>query len=107
MSLNTSKPTLSPLIVAYDAEHLIGAAVKQWDDVLVLVSKTPWYGKARKGDKTAAIARRAGAKVVEGHWPTEHEQRNAGLEMLADRDLVIIADADEFYTEQDRKVLAD
>ena len=97
--------TFATLVIAYNEEDFIARAIQQWNcPTLVLVSKKPWNGIGEQ-DNTPNIAKSMGAEVIEGYWKTEANQRNYGLARLMGYDRVFIADADEFYTPQDHKIL--
>lgn len=97
--------------ICYNESEYVQACIRNWqglvDEHLVLVSTRPWNGSGVRGDDTARLARKAGAKVVESFWATEAEQRNYGLELLRDYDYVLIVDPDEFYTPEDQKIIMD
>jgi len=97
---------IAVLIIAYNEERYIGACIKQWeglvDKVVVLLSAKPWNGVPSEADRTEMIARKMGAEVIIQDWRTEAEQRSWGCARLYDYDFVIINDADEFYTREDR-----
>ncbi|WP_203069761.1 glycosyltransferase family 2 protein [Falsiroseomonas ponticola] len=85
----TATPTLSALIVARnEAERLPDclASVAFADEVVVVLDRTT--------DASAAIARAAGARVIEGAWELEGERRNAGIAACSS-DWVLEVDADE------------
>ncbi|MCP4900935.1 MAG: glycosyltransferase family 2 protein [bacterium] len=76
-------------IIACDEEQRIAAAIAsaQWaDEILVLDSGS--------SDRTVAIARNAGARVVQTDWPGYGVQKNRAGEMAANRWLFSL-DADE------------
>jgi len=85
--------------VAYHEPRFIVPFLKhlpEWiGDVTVLNSLKPWMGEHIPGDTTAELARPY-ARVVQGNWGTEAEQRNTGQALHADKDWVIIMDPDEF-----------
>src|SRR6185295_13302669 len=93
---------LSVCTIAYNEAEWIGACIDQFRPLaarhVVLVSATPWFGRAARDDGTAEIARQAGADVYVQAWPSESEQRNWGLARLYDSDYVLIVDADELYS---------
>lgn len=95
--------------IAYNESEIIKAHINNWkgkvDKHLVLVSNLPWNGSPTEYDGTIEIARQAGAEVINRYWETEQEQRNWGLAYLYDYDYILIIDPDEFYTEQDQKIL--
>jgi hypothetical protein len=97
------------LITAYNEGEYIAQCIKQWegyvDKVTVLLSVYPWNGQPVEDDGTLFKARKAGAEVIAHHWNTEHEQRSWGCARLYDYDWVIICDADEFYTKEDKDKL--
>lgn len=86
--------------IAFNEERFIKpflSHIPDWvDEKVVLVSTKPWNGSEDSQDRTAEIAREAGATVVESYWPNEAEQRNTGQALLSDCDYIIIMDPDEF-----------
>jgi hypothetical protein len=94
---------LGSVAVAYQEPRFIAKHVGhlQVEDRLVLSSTIPWNGKASGEDKTAELARSAGARVIENYWPTEQDQRNTGQDMHADKDWIIVLDPDEFLSDED------
>lgn len=97
------------LTIAYNEDEYIAPCIKQWKEYnlhhLILISAKPWNGEPVEKDRTEEIARNLGVEVVVQDWRTEKEQRNWGLARLYDYDFVLIVDANEFYTEQDRKII--
>ena len=95
--------------IAYNESEYIQLFIKQWeglvDRIIVSVSSLPWQGDPSEDDRTAELAKEAGAEVIVGYWKTEAEQRNYGLAYLRDYDYVITLDPDEFFTLEDRKLL--
>lgn len=82
-------PSLSALIVARnEAERLPDclASVAFADEVVVVLDRTT--------DASAAIARAAGARVIEGAWDLEGDRRNTGIAACTG-DWVLEVDADE------------
>ncbi len=82
-------PRLSALIVARNEEARLPdclASVAFADEVVVVLD--------RSTDGSAAIARAAGARVIEGAWELEGERRNTGIEACTG-DWVLEVDADE------------
>jgi len=80
---------LSVLIVARNEEGRLGACLASCgfaDEVVVVLD--------RSTDGSAAIAREAGARVLEGAWELEGARRNFGLEACTG-DWVLELDADE------------
>lgn len=96
---------LSCLTLAYKEERFIRPFVQvmkpRVNEVLVLNSTKPWQGEDSDVDNTAMIARSLGATVIEHDWPTEHDQRNAGMEYLSDSDWIIVLDPDEYLLDKD------
>lgn len=90
--------------IAFNEERFIGPFLRHipsWVDIkLVLISETPWQGKAEPPDRTGEIARKFGATTVMSNWATEADQRNTGQDLLADYDWIIIMDPDEFLDYQ-------
>jgi glycosyltransferase involved in cell wall biosynthesis len=80
---------LSALVVARNEAAQLGACLDHLrfaDEVVVLLD--------RSTDRSADIARAAGAKVVEGAWDLEGPRRNAGYEACAGP-WILEVDADE------------
>jgi glycosyltransferase involved in cell wall biosynthesis len=82
-------PRLSALVVARNEEAHLDACLQtlRFADELVVVLD-------RSTDGSAAIARAAGAHIIEGAWALEGARRNAGLEACTG-DWVLEVDADE------------
>ena len=82
-------PRLSALVVARNEEARLAACLDtlRFADELIVVLD-------RSTDRSAEIARAAGARVIEGAWVLEGERRNAGLDACAG-DWVLEVDADE------------
>jgi len=84
-----SRETLSVLIVARDEEsHLPAclASARFADEIVVVLD--------RSSDRSAEIARAAGAVVVEGAWPAECDRRNLGIDRC-NGPWILELDADE------------
>jgi glycosyltransferase involved in cell wall biosynthesis len=82
-------PRLSALVVARNEEARLPAclaSVAFADEVVVVLD--------RSTDGSAAVARAAGARVIEGAWELEGDRRNAGIEACTG-DWVLEVDADE------------
>jgi len=98
---------IAVLILAYNESEYIRQAIEQWNGlvnkIVVLVPILPWLGSPQEDDRTAIIARNAGAETIIQHWGTEADQRTWGCARLYDYDYVITCDADEFYTKEDRE----
>jgi glycosyltransferase involved in cell wall biosynthesis len=80
---------LSALVVARNEEARLAACVDRLgfaDEVVVVLD--------RSTDGSAVIARRLGARVVEGAWELEGERRNAGIDACTG-DWVLEVDCDE------------
>lgn len=95
---------IAVLTIAYNEEEWIGKCVEQFKPFglkhLVLLSTFPWNGVPTVPvDRTESIVKEKGADLIVQFWPSEAEQRNAGLSLLYDYDYVLIVDADEFYDE--------
>jgi glycosyltransferase involved in cell wall biosynthesis len=85
-------PRLSALVVARNEAERIGPCLERLgfaDEVVVLLD--------RSTDRTAALARDRGARVVEGDWALEAERRNAGIAACTG-DWILEVDADEWAT---------
>ena len=86
-------PRLSALIVARNEEARLPdclASVAFADEVVVVLD--------RSTDASAAIARAAGARVIEGVWEVEGERRNAGIAACTG-EWILEVDADERVSE--------
>ncbi|MGG5810600.1 glycosyltransferase family 2 protein [Falsiroseomonas sp. CW058] len=82
-------PRLSALVVARNEQDRLPdclASLAFADEVVVVLDRTT--------DASADIARRHGARVIEGGWELEGERRNAGLAACTG-DWVLEVDADE------------
>ena len=90
--------------LAFKEERLLPKFIQHYqdkvDEIVVLSSTIPWNGDPIE-DHSANIARSLGATVIEYPWPTETEQRNAGLDYCVDYDWVIVLDPDEFISNDD------
>lgn len=88
--MSASRPrSLAALIVARnEAERLPDclASVAFADEVVVVLDRTT--------DASAAIARAAGARVIEGAWELEGDRRNTGIDACTG-DWILEVDADE------------
>jgi glycosyltransferase involved in cell wall biosynthesis len=85
----TAPPRLSALVVARNEEARLGACLETLafaDETVVVLD--------RSTDGSAAIARRFGARLVEGAWELEGPRRNAGIDACAG-DWILEVDADE------------
>jgi glycosyltransferase involved in cell wall biosynthesis len=68
-------PRLSALVVARNEERRLGPCLDSvgfCDEIVVVLD--------RSTDRSAAIAREHGARIVEGAWEVEGERRNAGID---------------------------
>jgi glycosyltransferase involved in cell wall biosynthesis len=82
-------PRLSALVVARNEEARLGACLACLsfaDEIVVLLD--------RSSDGSAAIAARAGARLVAGGWELEGERRNAGIAACRG-DWILEVDCDE------------
>ncbi|HYF07777.1 MAG TPA: glycosyltransferase family 2 protein [Acetobacteraceae bacterium] len=82
-------PRLSALVVARNEEERLPdclASVAFADEVVVVLD--------RSTDRSAAIAREAGARVIEGGWELEGDRRNTGIAACTG-DWILEVDADE------------
>jgi glycosyltransferase involved in cell wall biosynthesis len=85
---------LSVAIIARDEERHIGAAL---DSVAGLAGEVIVLLDSRTGDRTAAIGREHGARVIAEPWRGFAAQRNRALDLCAG-DWVLFLDADERVT---------
>lgn len=82
-------PKLSALVVARNEQDRLPACLSTLtfaDEIVVVLD--------RSTDRSAEIARSAGARVIEGAWEIEGARRNAGIEACAG-DWILEVDADE------------
>lgn len=82
-------PSLAAVVVARNEEGQLGACLELLrfaDEVVVVLD--------RSTDRSAAIAHRFGARVIEGTWELEGPRRNAGLDICRS-DWIVEVDADE------------
>lgn len=80
---------LSALVVAHNEEARLAACLDKLgfaDEIVVVCDKCT--------DSTADIARRFGAKIIEGRWDIEGDRRNTGIAVCSG-DWVLEVDADE------------
>jgi glycosyltransferase involved in cell wall biosynthesis len=86
--------------VAYNEERFIEPFLKHipgWvNNVTVLLSAKPWYGRPEPTDKTYELASGTRAEVIQATWDSEEAQRNTGVELNQDCDWIIWLDPDEF-----------
>ncbi len=84
-----SAPRLSAVVVARNEQAQLGeclAALAFCDEIVAALDRCT--------DASAAIARGAGARAIEGAWEREGPRRNAGLD-AATGDWILEVDADE------------
>lgn len=95
------------MTIAHNEEETIGATLKNWDgfDHYVFISNKPWHSFSAKIDNTEQIALDNNAIVIKGNWKSEAQQRNWALGHLYSYDYVLIIDADELYTEEDKRTI--
>jgi len=85
----TEAPRLSALIVARNEEERLPdclASCAFADEIVVVLDRTT--------DRSAEIARAAGARVIEGAWELEGDRRNTGIDACTG-DWILEVDADE------------
>src|SRR3954470_18970973 len=90
---------ISVAIIAKDEQRHIGAAIESvasWADELIVLLDS------RTSDRTAAISREHGARVVIEPWRGFAAQRNRALELCAG-EWVLFLDADERVTAELRR----
>jgi glycosyltransferase involved in cell wall biosynthesis len=83
---------LTALVVAHNEESQLAACLETLafaDEIVVVLDRTT--------DGSAAIAEKAGAKVLHGTWPIEGDRRAAGI-AAATGDWILEVDADERAT---------
>jgi glycosyltransferase involved in cell wall biosynthesis len=89
---STHAPMLSALVVARNEEKQLAECLESLrfaDEIVVVLDRT--------SDRSGEIARRFGARVVEGAWPLEGERRSAAVAQCRGQ-WVIEVDADERAT---------
>jgi len=89
---DAAAPLLSALVVARNEEAQLAQCLERLgfaDEVVVVLD--------RSTDGSAAIARRYGARILEGAWEREGERRNAGIAACWG-DWILEVDADERVT---------
>jgi len=82
-------PKLSALVVARNEEAQLAdclASLAFADEIIVVLD--------RSTDRSAEIARRSGARIIEGAWEIEGPRRNTGIEACTG-DWILEVDADE------------
>ncbi|HKT18206.1 MAG TPA: glycosyltransferase family 2 protein [Stellaceae bacterium] len=85
-------PSLAAVVIARNEAAQLGACLESLrfaDEIVVVLD--------RSSDESAAIARRFGARVIEGAWELEGPRRNTGLDACAS-DWILEVDADERVT---------
>jgi glycosyltransferase involved in cell wall biosynthesis len=85
-------PSLAAVVIARNEAAQLGACLEMLrfaDEIVVVLD--------RSSDDSAAIARRFGARVIEGAWEREGPRRNAGLDACLS-DWIVEVDADERVT---------
>jgi glycosyltransferase involved in cell wall biosynthesis len=94
-------------IIAYNEAEYIRQCIEQWEGlpVKVFISNKPWNNKIQNYDGTVEIAKKTNAEVIVQNWKTEEDQRNYSIARMYDYDWIILCDADEFYTKEDREKL--
>ncbi|HCY38190.1 MAG: hypothetical protein DKM50_00370 [Candidatus Margulisiibacteriota bacterium] len=93
-----------------DHEYLeisVGPLADKLEKILFTVSDIPWNGKVEDNSETLTLIkdmakRYPNIEIVTGHWETDHDQRNSGIEILYSQgiDYAFIIDSDEVYHEQ-------
>jgi glycosyltransferase involved in cell wall biosynthesis len=89
---STHAPMLSALVVARNEEKQLAECLESLrfaDEIVVVLDRT--------SDRSGEIARRFGARVVEGAWPLEGERRSAAVAQCRGQ-WVVEVDADERAT---------
>jgi glycosyltransferase involved in cell wall biosynthesis len=83
------KKGLSVVIIAMNEERSIGACIRSviWADEIILVD-------SGSTDKTTAIARKLGAKIIKNDWQSYAKQKNVGIKKAAYK-WILSMDADE------------
>lgn len=91
--MTDNAPRLSALVVARNEEEHLDACLQSLafaDERVVVLD--------RSTDRSAEIARRHGATLIEGAWEIEGERRNTGIEACTG-DWILELDADERVTD--------
>ncbi|UCD70739.1 MAG: glycosyltransferase family 2 protein [Syntrophobacterales bacterium] len=87
-----SRPSISACIISFNEEKNIGDCIDSvaWCDEVVVID-------AFSKDRTAEIARKRGARVIQNEWPGHIAQKNLALD-AAKYEWVIALDCDERVT---------
>lgn len=107
-TISTSPPKFSAVCCVFDDDRWLPVMVESIapaiDRILFLVAEQPWNGGAGDTQSTLDAIRslpntEGKIELVRGPWRNETEQRNAGLQLLRERqcDYAMIVDADEIY----------
>lgn len=95
------------MTIAYNEQETIRAVLRNWDlPHYIFLCEKPWHSKD-VSDNTEMICKEFGANIVKADWQGETAMRNWALGYLYDYDYVLIVDADELYTEEDKKKILD
>src|ERR1700720_87191 len=100
-AVETAARDLSVLVVARDAEGQLGDCLRSASfarDIVVVLDRCT--------DRSAEVARHAGARILEGAWPAEADRRNAGI-ALCKSAWILELDADERVSDPLRVELAE
>lgn len=93
---------IGAVTLAYNDEGIIKGTLNCLkpfvDKHVVLISKTPYFGKPSPPDNTEKICRDFGCEVILGEWELDHHQRTLGNQLCSDCDWVITFDSDEMMT---------
>lgn len=95
---------LAALSLVYNEEKLVEGCVKSLrpfvSQHMMVVGLKPYFGKAEPADRSFVIAAELGATCLSGIFKMDHNQRNAGLDMLEANggyDWILCSDVDMWF----------
>jgi GT2 family glycosyltransferase/glycosyltransferase involved in cell wall biosynthesis/predicted Zn-dependent protease len=112
------KPTFAAVYCVYDdiawLRDSLESIYSAVDAVYFLISDKPWYGQATDNKTTIDCIRtfpdpHSKIEIIHGKWSNETDQRNAGLDILKEKDYTycFVIDADEVYNPAELKRMMD
>lgn len=102
------RPRVAAVYCVHEDDRWLEASLESvypaCDAIVVLLGERPWNGEPRDNSSTVGILRsfpdpEGKITVTSGAWPSETDQRNAGMEIVAAGgfDYCLVVDADEVY----------
>jgi hypothetical protein len=94
---------LGALSLVYNEEKLVKGCVESLrpfvESHMMVVGLKPYFGKAEPQDRSADIAGELGCTVLSGYYKMDHDQRNAGLNLMqgCGYDWIICSDVDMWF----------